>query len=326
MVGTRTLQNRVGRWLPLWAALSGCIPNLDELHQGEAVEGNELSAGSHAGVAGGSGVSGASSGPDAGGAGGAAGTAGSVTAGAASAGAPGAGSGGATPTEPKCEPQGAEICDGEDDDCNGVVDDGCPSGLSTVFDKDLPEIGDSPGGSKFVDDCSDGAVLGGIKLGVDGFLGQVQGICRKLTLQLSPNADSGYEVKLSSDVTLAAHPPTTENPVVTATCPENETLVGLRLSQQNTTLAGGAMAVIIPQVTLSCAKLTLSKQGDGYVVSWEGKRELAPVSGTHANNMAWFVETVVTSGTVATRLGGASGSWIDRLGLGISKVVIAKAQ
>jgi hypothetical protein len=158
-------------------------------------------------------------------------------------------------------------------------------------------------------------------------LGQVKGVCRKLVLERSSDATSGYAVKLTGDAVLAPHPTSSESPVTQAMCNENETLVGVRISQQHTTLADGSPIAVIPQVTLSCAKLTLSKQADSsYVMSWEGKREMAPVTGSDANGTAWFAETLVPSGSVATRLGGASGSWIDRLALGVSHVVIARAQ
>jgi hypothetical protein len=326
MVGTFTPPSRSPRLLPLLpllAALVGCVPDLSGLDEGEDVSGDELSTGARAG-AGGATVGGNGSGGLAGG--GAPAVAGNASGGVAMSGAPSAGTGGAAMDAPKCVPRGAEVCDGEDDDCNGVVDEGCPSGLSTVFDRDLAEIGDSQGGSKFADDCADGSVLTGVALGIDDFLGQVQGVCRKLQLERSASATSGYIVKLVDDAPLAAHPETTDSPVIRASCNENETLVAIRISQQHSTLADGSTIAVIPQVTLSCAKLVVSKQGDDYAMSWEGKREMAPVTGTYADGTAWFAETFVPDGTVATRLGGASGAWIDRLALGVSNVVIARAQ
>jgi hypothetical protein len=218
------------------------------------------------------------------------------------------------------------VCDGEDDDCNGVVDDGCPSGVSTVFAQDMEELGDSTGGSKFADDCADGAVLAGIQVGMAGYLRQVKGVCRKLQLERSAGAPSGYIVKLVADAELAPHPPTTDSPISQTMCNENETLVGLRISQQYTAMPDGSMLAVIPQVTLFCAKLTVAKEGDAYSMNWEGKRAMAPVTGSDANDTAWFAETAIPAGSVATRLAGASGAWIDRLALGVSNVVIARAQ
>ena len=45
---------------------------------------------------------------------------------------------------------------------NGVADEGCPAGIATTFQKDLPLLGDSQGGMSFTDDCKDGEVLGGV--------------------------------------------------------------------------------------------------------------------------------------------------------------------
>jgi hypothetical protein len=224
-----------------------------------------------------------------------------------------------------CVPSGAEACNGVDDDCNGISDDGCPSGLGTVFEEDLAAKGDSPGGNVFTDDCADGAVLAGVDVTFDGWLNQVRGVCRKAKLELSSDAASGYKVRLVDDTALAPHPADAQGAITKLTCVADEALVGVRISQQAATVDGNKYTVI-PKVWLSCAKLTLSKQGDAYVVDWEGKREMAPAEGSIANGTAWFAESMIPSGVVATRWLGAADGWVDRIGLGVSKVVVAVAR
>ena len=71
------------------------------------------------------------------------------------------GAGGAAPSPTPCVATGAETCNAKDDDCNGIVDDGCPGGVTTTFDHDLQLLGDSSSGTAFTDDCNDGEVLSG---------------------------------------------------------------------------------------------------------------------------------------------------------------------
>jgi hypothetical protein len=222
-----------------------------------------------------------------------------------------------------CEPA-PETCNAEDDDCNGVIDDGCPSGVTTTYDKDLPALGDSPNGTAFADDCQHGQVLGGVKLRMGAFLAQIQGVCRTAELKLKLGSPLGYTLSLSSEAPLAAHPDTGEDTVTTLSCPTNEALVGVRISEQHATLANEASATVIPVIWISCAKLVLVEQGGQLSVTWKGLKELAPASGSLANGTAWFASTVAPGGLVPTRLHGAASSWIDRGGIGGSRVEIVR--
>jgi hypothetical protein len=229
-----------------------------------------------------------------------------------------AGAAGATP-EP-CVATGTERCNEKDDDCNGVIDDGCPGGLTTVYEKDLPAIGDSAGGAVFTDDCKDGEVLGGVTVAMGAFLSQARGVCRSLSLELSANAPNGYRIVLASDRALSPHPATSTDAVTALACPENEALVGLRTGQQHYTLADNSVVPVTSRVWLTCAKLVLVDHDGTLAVSWEGPKELAPASGGIANGTAFLVSSSAPEGLVATRLLGASGNWIDRIGFGVSRI------
>lgn len=298
------------------------MPSLDELRN-EAV----LAAGV-SGSGGSASSAGASSCVTAGAGGSSA--AGATGGGAVSAfgGAPTGGAGMATNggSPATCKPSGDETCNGTDDDCDGVADEGCPGGASTLFERDLPAIGDSPGGDVFKDDCKDGAVLTGVSVAMGQWLSQVQGVCRQARLELSSDAPTGYAIRLIGDAELSAHPAMTKEPVTKLTCPDDETLVGLRIAQQTVTGPSGGNMPAITQIWASCAKLLLDKQGDVYVVSWKGKRELAPASGSAANGTAWFTESIIEPSVVATRLLGTADGWIDRVGVGVSALVVGNVQ
>lgn len=213
-----------------------------------------------------------------------------------------------------------ESCNGLDDDCNGVVDDGCPSGVSTTFEKDLAALGDSEGGSPFTEDCKDGEALGGATVAVGGLLSQVRGICRTLGLAPSDNAQGGYRVTAARDRALGPHPETSMDATAPLVCPEDEVVIGVRIAQQHITLTDNSVVPVTTRIWLTCAKLVLVNESGKLSVAWQGARELAPASGNLANDTAWLVSSKADAGFVATRLIGSAGAWIDRVGLGVSRL------
>jgi hypothetical protein len=311
--------------------LFGCMPELNDLQDGESTESPSSVAGSSESEAGSSGTAaggkGSSGGATAGGtanppltvAGNTMG--GSLTAaGSSSAGQP---SGGSTGMPPECIPSGAaEICNGVDDDCNDVVDDGCPGGITTTYVKDLEMIGDSYGGSPFAEDCNAGEVLGGVSFAVGAYISQIKGVCYSLELKASPNAEQGFEVSLVKPRELPPHPTTTNDPIKALVCSPGEVVVGMRLSQQRLDF-NGIEGIITPRAWLTCARLVLQKTGAALSVLWEGAKEVGPISGAYANeNTNWFVETKLTAPQVASRLRGQSGSFLDRAGFGVSELKV----
>jgi hypothetical protein len=233
------------------------------------------------------------------------------------------GAGGAAPALPApCVPTGAEQCNDRDDDCNGVVDDGCPGGVTTTFEKDLPLLGDSSGGSAFSEDCKDGEALAGVHVAMGAFLSQTRGICRAISLELAAGAEHGYRVKLSNERALPPHPTSSNDSETPLACPEDEALVGLRLAQQHFALGDGSSVPVTTRVWLTCAKLVLTESAGKLGVTWTGAKEQAPASGSFANGTAWLVSSMAPEGLVASRLLGTSGSWIDKIGFGVSRLGI----
>lgn len=224
---------------------------------------------------------------------------------------------------PACVPSGgAETCNGVDDDCNDVVDDGCPGGINTTYVKDLEMIGDSYGGSPFTEDCNAGEVLGGVSFAVGAYISQIRGVCYSLELKASPNVEQGFEVSLVKPRELPPHPDVTNDPVKALACSPGEVVVGMRLSQQRQDF-NGTEGIITPRAWLTCARLVLKETDAGLSVLWEGAKEIGPVSGGFANEYSnWFVETKLTVPQVASRLRGQSGSFLDRAGFGVSELKV----
>lgn len=313
----------------LLSSLLGCSPDLSGLTNGkETADRGSAGSGDIGGsvaAIGGTNASGGGGEVQAPLGGGASNAPGSASGGSSSAPPiPGDASGGTAAGESPCVPSGAEVCNDRDDDCNGVVDDGCPSGISTTFDEDLELIGDSPGGSAFNDDCKDGEVLSGVSTASGAFLSQIQGICSALRVSRSDAAEGGYRISLDSPRLLAPHPEATTDPTTLLSCPENEALVGMRIAQQHVTLTDGSATAVSTRLWLTCAKLVMVADDGMLAVTWQGAKETSPVSGSMADGTAWFAESRAPEGSVGSRLLGTSGAWVDRLGFGVSRLGIVR--
>jgi hypothetical protein len=152
------------------------------------------------------------------------------------------------------------------------------------------------------------------------YLAQISGICRSVSLELSPNADHGYKVTLDAERALDAHPTTTTSKPVRLVCAEDEAIVGMRLAQQNYAPADGPSAPVTTRIWITCAKLMLTGTADQSQLSWTGAKEQAPVSGSLANQTAWFVQASAPDKLVASRIIGASSERVERVSFGVSRL------
>ena len=220
-----------------------------------------------------------------------------------------------------CVSSSAEICDGRDNNCDGNTDEGCPAGLAWTLEPDRPQLGDSAGGSFFGEQCDPGEVLTGIKAGVDKWVVQLTGVCSSFEVRPeSGQTPYKYQVALSLPRDTKAHPDSTDVSVLELSCPSNQAMVGMRISQQK--YSDATSYVVIPRIWINCAQLVISEEASGYSVAWQGAVEFGPLSGVYANGTAWFEKDLVPTTEVPVRLTGGAGGWLDRAGLATGKLKV----
>ncbi len=84
--------------------------------------------------------------------------------------------------QPSPGPRG-EICDDGDDDCDGTVDDGCPSAVRTGADRNLTAFGGGGGGA-FRLACGAGQAAVGVDVRAGAEIDQVEVICQQVGLSV----------------------------------------------------------------------------------------------------------------------------------------------
>ena len=255
------------------------------------------------------------------------GAGGSPAAGAASGGATpvaDAGAAGAAPEPPP--PCVAELCNGKDDDCDGATDEGCPVGLAPSNAVQRKPLGDSTGGSPFAETCANDELLVGLTLGVASWLEQGTAICQKYSLSTNKQQPTyRYSLGFGERRALAAHPATSTSPARELSCAPGSVMVGLRVSQQHTAYGQPGSFIVIPQVSIQCAEPRVDLTGGAARVVWQDAVLVGPVSGGFANGGAWFESDLLTNGELLLGLHGASGIWVDRLGLTAGSVRVMLA-
>ena len=246
------------------------------------------------------------------------GAAGEVAAGGALPAPPEAGAAGAPDPVPTCF---AEVCNGRDDDCDGIADEGCPTALSAGNPVQRKALGDSPGGTVFADTCAADELLVGLSLGVGGWLDQGSAVCQHFELRTNTQVTPyRYSLGLGAKRSLAPHPSSTTSAVNELVCRDGTVMVGLRISQQHRAFGADSDSVVIPQLAIQCALPAMRLDASNPRLEWQGAVEVGPVSGQIANASAWFESDQLDENQLLVGFHGASGAWLDRLGLTASPV------
>jgi hypothetical protein len=215
-----------------------------------------------------------------------------------------------------------EICNGIDDNCDGVVDENCPAGLTWDTAAAQPNLGASPGGSPFSDLCNNDEVLTGVKVAISNWVDSVQAVCSEIWL----NADDSvspwqYSIQIGNPRDLPAHPGGSTSPHQDLPCPDNQMIVGLKISQQDAAVASGtttSTAAVVPKIWVLCATPVLALDATPPGVHWKGWTEIGPATGAAAGNGATFPFDGLVNPNVVVGLQGMAGQWIDQVGVAAS--------
>jgi hypothetical protein len=269
---------------------------------------------------------GTASGPAGGGGAAGNGGTGTVAGGGGVAGTSSSGGSAGACAEPSCGPS-EEVCDGIDNDGDGVVDDNCVAALSVVFQQQLQPLGDANGGGAFSDDCPRGQVLAGLQARMDSHLTQIQGICREVAVTPTESAPLGYALTLRAAAPLPPHPTKSIDAISTLLCDAGAALVGFRVALEDIPFSDAdGKATVITRLWVTCSKLVLVQRSDGAIAieADSVKKELAPACGTMPKDTAPLGISMAPMGSLPTRLFGASGLWVDRIGIGASELQLAQ--
>ncbi len=301
---------------PCFIGCSFFAPTLEEYARGAAGSGGTDSVaegatnsggGSSTAGQGGSGTQGGSS---------AGGQGGSV----AQAGTDGGGAAGDTSTA--CTPH-PELCNGKDDDCDGTIDNGCPSGFLRGGATERPALGDSTGGSAFADVCATDEVVTGLQIGTSDWLDQITAVCQKYALGVNTQVTPyQYSFALGTAESLPSHPSMTTDSIQALTCQAGTVLVGLSISEQTVTVASGPY-IVITSVSATCAQPSVDVTGTTPQVTWQNPVMIGPLSGGMFDATQATLRTdTLDPNQLSVGLHGAGGLWVDQIGLTDSSIQV----
>jgi len=283
------------------AGAAGLVAGAGGAAGGSAPSGGQAGTLSLAGV-GGLGGSGGGSAGSGGQAGSAAGSAGSSQGGSAGG--------------PACASV-TEVCNGADDNCNGLVDEGCSATVTWTASHDSPTLGESLGGNIFADPCAAGDVLVGYHVGMGTRVNQLGAICRTIAVTPNPGAIPPYQALLGTRHDLDLHPPTvpdTQNTVQELVCPDGF-VVGSVGVVPFTADTGEKMML---QFSLSCAPLRVEAIATGAIIDADTTQtifaEHSPILCVTCS-AAQETPATIASGQLPRGVVGAGGDWLDRFAI-----------
>ena len=256
---------------------------------------------------------------------GATGVGGAILAAGAGGEAGSAGEEGVTPPEP-CKKLGSEVCNGGDDDCDGVLDGNCELTVRWSPQPDTATMGHSTGGFTFAEPCADGSLLVGFRVGMGKWLNQVAALCRQIELHTdTTDAGPSYSYTLGPwyDRSLApASSDDDKNTLRDLSCPDDTVLTGV----QGTVSDDDSR--YIEAIRISCAPPLVTGSSGAEVLDSDRSREkwFGPyICSGCPSTPVYNYSMTIPKGRVAGRLFGGVGKWVDRVGFGASRAsIVAK--
>ena len=202
----------------------------------------------------------------------------------------------------------AEVCDGDDDDCDGTADDGCPvpgpTGRGEGGDLDL--IGATTtqaANTEFTLGCAVGEALVGIAGAAYESIDRLAIQCAPATLARGISTPYQYLVAVGGATTSTAHGGTGGTAFASA-CPANMVVTGARAWVADTTTGRS-----IYGVQLRCSRLTVGAVGARVLVPGDQPMELSRIGTGNAGLPPSPVDVACPTGRVMTGLTGWYGPW-----------------
>jgi hypothetical protein len=225
-------------------------------------------------------------------------------------------SGGDDSSEP-CQKLGIEVCNGGDDNCDGVIDEGCKYTVVWRAQADGALLGHAPGGVAFTERCPDGSILTGLRLTFGQWLNQVSAVCAQIGLTAA-NVDGAvnFSLALGPRLDRPLFPAVSEDPtnqMYDLSCPEGLVASALEGETDDTP------ARHIIAVGMRCARAIVSMQAPDTVFDLDRSQEQAvgPVTcATCSARPTYNFEDFIPPKQIAKRLVGAVSLSVDRFGLG----------
>jgi hypothetical protein len=194
----------------------------------------------------------------------------------------------------------ALVCDGLVHACDGVVDKGCPNGMTFGSPTTESPAWGGTGGTAFSDTCPDGQVLVGLAGQVGGYIDRINGICG--TVAVAKNTSSvpyTYSVTIGAGTTLPSHGIQSSTPH-SAQCPADQAIVAIQGSSGNG----------VDAVQIWCAPLIVTGSPGAFTIS-QGVATAQPQWGGTGGGA--FAKFSCPDPQVVRVLAGRSGNSVDRL-------------
>jgi hypothetical protein len=170
----------------------------------------------------------------------------------------GSGSTGGGPPETQCVPA-AEICNGTDDNCDGEVDEGCPSSFAWSNAVDEDTLGDGFGGSYFPSSCETNEVLVGLRTNFGRFFSGMGALCSAVAVQPTDElVPYDYQLSLGEPRHVPGHGD--EGTTTDLLCNPGSVVVGIRAALQNYS-TGTTDFVVLTRAWIECAPFSMDGLG-----------------------------------------------------------------
>ena len=201
-----------------------------------------------------------------------------------------------------------EFCNDRDEDCDGVIDDGCPADLTYCCPSPLGPFGGGAG--TFSDPCPAGSALMGIVGRSSGRLDRIQPVCAELFMTVDLRVgENAYPVIREAPVLGAVHGGT-GGTAFDDRCPDGDVVIGVR---GGTDELGGTLTGI----GLSCGTVRVMRAG----LSWQ--RTITPTVELPlrgAGGVSSF--DIDCEGGVITAVSGQAGTAVTGLGFTCQRLTL----